>query len=201
MALLSLGTLDTFTENHYGRELRSKSPATIFEEETRKYPMDYKFDIFLSHSYNDARLTLARLLGLKSILGAFNYSVYVDWIIDTQLHRETVSAETAKWLRCRMDNSKCLLFATSQNSHDSLWMPWELGYKDGNTAKNGQIGMVAVLPIAQYQGETGFEGQEYLGMYPFVDYGLATNSEPRLWINYNGKSVSLDAWLAGTKPK
>ena len=196
MALLSLGNLDTFAANNYGRELRTKSAATIFEEETKNYPMDYKFDIFLSHSYNDAHLTLARLLGLKSILGAFNYSVYVDWIIDRQLDRETVTAQTAHCLRCRMDNSKCLLFTTSQNSQYSRWMPWELGYKDGNTAKDGVVGMVAILPIAQYQGQAGFEGQEYLGIYPYVDYGNNTQGEQHLWVNQNGQSVRFDIWIA-----
>ena len=200
MALISLGDLDGSTTKAYGPELRSKSASTIFEEDTKKYGWDYTFDIFLSHSYNDARMTLDRLLGLKAILQQFDYSVYVDWIIDNHLDREKVTPQTARVLRNRMDHSKSLVFTTSQNSQHSLWMPWELGYKDGHTAKDGELGMVAILPIAQYQGQSSFEGQEYLGMYPYIDYANDRAGRQRLWVNQDGKSVNFDAWLAGTKP-
>jgi hypothetical protein len=201
MALISLGDLDGSVTKAYGPQLRSRSAGTIFEEETKLYPMDYQFDIFLSHSYNDARMTMDRLLGLKAILGSFDYKVYVDWIIDSYLDRETVSSKTARTLRIRMDHSKSLVFTTSQNSQNSLWMPWELGYKDGNTAEDGELGMVAILPIAQYQGQTTFQGQEYLGMYPFIDYANNTLGRQMLWVNQNGKSVSFDAWIGGSTPR
>lgn len=50
-------------------------------------------------------------------------------------------------------------------------MPWELGYFDGFRSA------VAILPIAQTTQET-FNGQEYLGLYPYID-GSATS----LWVN------------------
>lgn len=201
MPLISVENLDGWATKSYGPQLRTKAAAKILEEETKQYPNDYEFDIFLSHSYTDLRITLERLLGLKAILETFNYKVYVDWIIDSNLNRETVSAETARTLRIRMDRSKSLVFTTSQNSQNSLWMPWELGYKDGHTAKEGDLGMVAILPIAHYQGQNNFEGQEYLGMYPFVSYGDDQAGRQRLWVNQNGKIINFDAWLTGSKPK
>ena len=200
MALISLGDLDGNATKSYGPQLRTKSAATIFEEETKRFPMDYQFDIFLSHCYNDVRITLERLLGLKTILEAFSYKVYVDWIIDTDLSRENVTPRTARTLRIRMDHSKSLVFTTSETSQNSKWMPWELGYKDGNTAKDGDLGMVAILPIAQYQGQNSYEGQEYLGMYPYIDYANDKAGRQRLWVNQDGKSVNFDVWLAGSKP-
>jgi hypothetical protein len=42
-------------------------------------------------------------------------------------------------------------------------MPWELGFFDGY-----RPGQVAILPLVRTSGET-FEGQEYLGLYPYVE--------------------------------
>ena len=85
------------------------------------------FDIFLSHSYNDRKIIPA----LKKKLESFGFSVYVDWITDHLLSRKNVTKETAQVLQKRMKQSKCLIYATSQNSSTSKWMPWELGYFDG----------------------------------------------------------------------
>jgi hypothetical protein len=135
----------------------TKSAATILNEQANA--ADYRtFDIFLSHSYQDAEL----IHGLMKELEAMGYSVYVDWIIDRQLSRSSVSARTAEVLRRRMRNCRALFFATSDNSSDSKWMPWELGFFDGIRGK------VAVLPILDTEYASGYEGQEYLGLYPYV---------------------------------
>jgi hypothetical protein len=42
-------------------------------------------------------------------------------------------------------------------------MPWELGYFDGLG------GAISVLPIVKAENEV-FNGQEFLGLYPYVDY-------------------------------
>lgn len=50
-------------------------------------------------------------------------------------------------------------------------MPWELGYFDGFRSA------VAILPIAATD-QSSFAGQEYLGLYPYIDGSTAT-----LWVN------------------
>jgi hypothetical protein len=119
------------------------------------------FDIFLSHSYKDKDIIPV----LKKELESMGYKVYVDWITDKLLSREEVTKETAKVLQKRMQQSKCLFFATSENSPSSKWMPWELGYFDGIKDKR-----VAVLPIStQSNGFSEYyKGQEYLGLYCWV---------------------------------
>src|SRR4051812_42152795 len=86
-----------------------------------------RFDVFLSHSIADARA----ISGVKSILERAGLSVYVDWIDDPLLDRERVSYRSAEVLRGRMQQSSSLIFATSEASVGSKWMPWELGYFDG----------------------------------------------------------------------
>ena len=44
---------------------------------------DQTFDVFLSHSYLDADL----VLGLKEQIEQMGYSVYVDWVTDSELER------------------------------------------------------------------------------------------------------------------
>jgi hypothetical protein len=73
---------------------------------------------------------------------------------------------TAERLRQRMRQSSALIYAHSNQSGSSKWMPWELGYFDGYKSA------VAILPVAQTSQES-FTGQEYLGLYPYID-GSAT---------------------------
>jgi hypothetical protein len=65
-------------------------------------------------------------------------------------------------------------------------MPWELGYFDGF-----RPGHVAILPLVKATG-AGFNGQEYLGLYPYVEdisftvggrkLGVSTSSDRALKI-------------------
>jgi len=68
-------------------------------------------------------------------------------------------------------------------------MPWELGYMDARTKQ------VAIAPILD-DLEKDFEGQEYLGIYPYLDLTGDTfyiHSNPKTWINLKG-------WLEGNIP-
>jgi hypothetical protein len=118
-----------------------------------------RFDVFLSH----ARLDAVEVLGVKNILENQGLTVYVDWIEDPQLDRTHVTPSTAAHLRSRMRQCDSLIFATSDSSPDSKWMPWELGYFDGY-----KPGHIAVLPLVDTSTQ-GFDGQEYLGLYPSIE--------------------------------
>lgn len=182
------------------RELRkrvsiTKTASQVLVENARASSID-QFDVFLSHSYKDAQTLGAEdLLRIKALLESHGLTVYVDWIVDQQLNREKVDTDTAKVIRTRMDQSKCLLFATSATSSDSKWMPWELGYKDGASNR------AAVLPIVDLRSEK-FHGQEYLGLYPYVTRARNNRGELQLWIETSdGKFVSFDSWLrTGAQP-
>lgn len=118
------------------------------------------FDIFLSHSKMDEKY----VLGAKRILEEKGLSVYVDWLEDTQLDRSMVNKETADYIRKRMKQCKLLFYLHTPNSRVSKWCPWELGYFDGYTESAERT---MVFPLVN-SGES-FKGQEYLGLYPFVD--------------------------------
>jgi len=117
------------------------------------------FDIFLSHSRLDGEI----VLGVKTVLEGLGQTVYVDWVDDPHLDRRNVTPATAHKLRIRMRQSKSLFYVHSGNASTSRWMPWELGYFDGFN------GSVAILPLVQSSLQTTYKGEEYLGLYPYVD--------------------------------
>ena len=168
-----------------------KSAGTILNERILAKANVEQFDIFLSHSLTDQNLILGIWLSLEDM----GYEVYVDWIHDRQLSRDNVTKETAQVLRRRMRGSKSLLFVTTANSSSSKWMPWELGYKDG------QNNHAAILPVSQNDANS-YSGQEYLGIYPYITKDTAQGEvKDRLWINESSTCyVSFDAWLSGKEP-
>ncbi|MFC1855330.1 toll/interleukin-1 receptor domain-containing protein [Thermodesulfobacteriota bacterium] len=143
------------------------------------------FNIFLSHSYKDKRYIHKLKEHIENI---YRITCYVDWINEPRaLDRNNIDHNTAELLRKRMSQSQSLIFCTSDNSSDSKWMPWELGYFDALK------GRVAILPIVD-EGKT-FIGQEYLGLYPYIDM-----SGRKICVNSNrvrGKYVNLSEWLMG----
>ena len=141
------------------RSRLQKSAPQILREEARGFSKEVSYDVFLSHSYDDAEV----ILGIKNIMESFGLRVYVDWIEDPALDRTKVRAKTAGILRERMRSAASLVYVHSANASDSVWMPWELGYFDGFKPT-----YVWILPLV-VTSDSEFKGQEYLGLYPTVD--------------------------------
>lgn len=173
-------TKSILEETIYEAKLFSES-ATI-----KKISDTDVFDVFLSHSYKDKKY----IRKLKQIIEtAIGLRCYVDWITEpTVLDRNNISKNSADILRKRMRQSSSLIFCTSDNSPDSKWMPWELGYFDAYR------GRVAILPILD-EGKS-FQGQEYLGLYPYID-----KNDTIMWVNFGGGSyLNFKEWLSGREP-
>lgn len=146
---------------NYARSVTAslESYASKLESIVESQKHKYQFDVFLSHSVKDAEL----VLGVVRILEDMGKKVYVDWVVDKQLSRDSVTKETAETLRTRMKESSRLLYLATDNASSSKWMPWELGYFDG--LKSGKV---AILPLVD-SAYSSFQGQEYLGLYPALD--------------------------------
>ena len=136
-----------------------KRAGQVLSEQARAFDAALSYDIFLSHSSEDAEI----IYGVKRMIEALGLTVYVDWVEDPQLDRSKVTAKTAATLRARMKACSSLVYAHSANSSSSSWMPWELGYFDGFRPHQ-----VWILPlVSTYDSE--FKEQEYLGLYPPVE--------------------------------
>ena len=141
------------------RSYVSKSASQLLMEDSKKFSSINRYDIFLSHSYQDAEV----IYGIKTIVEKQGLKVYVDWLEDPGLDQGRVTARTAQILRERMKSCASLVYVHSSNSKESAWMPWELGYFDGL-----KFGYVWILPlVSEYDSE--FKGQEYLGLYPPIE--------------------------------
>ena len=149
-----------------GRNVSLEATKILNEQ---KYKIEKEYDIFLSHSFQDAETIYLLYAYLKSL----GWSVYVDWIEDTQLDRQNVTRSTAELLRIQMKRSKTLIYASSSASKDSKWMPWELGFFDGYKPKK-----IAILPITSDSNKyENYIGVEYLSLYPYIEVGTST-----LWL-------------------
>lgn len=152
------------------------------------------FDIFLSHSFLDKD----EVEGLYIELTNQGYSVYVDWIIDPHLDRTNVTKASAKLIQNRLKISKSLLLAISTNATVSKWMPWELGYVDGNTSK------CAIIPVSQSEyAPNSYLGSEYLSIYPFIKKVPTKGLGEKLFvIEESKKYIIFDNWIElGEQPK
>ena len=110
------------------------------------------FDVFLSHSHQDAEL----VLGAAKLLEERSLKVYVDWVVDRDRSNTATTPAHARMVRARMRQCRSLLYLCTDNSMGSKWTPWELGYFDAFR------GTVAILPLLD-TGNAAFSGAEYLG--------------------------------------
>jgi len=123
-------------------------------EKIKSQSENNKYDIFLSHSSKDKKL----IIMFKKKLVNMGYSVYVDWIDDSEARRNEITPK----LKVAMNNSYSLLYVHTHNSENSKWTPWEIGYFD---SKKGPS-KIGVMPILNDDNDiASYNGQEYLEQY------------------------------------
>lgn len=167
-----------------------KNASILLGEHLEAQASVSQHDVFLSHAYDDRKVVLGAALMIEDL----GYSVYIDWRDDPSLDRKRVSGATAEKLRVRMKGSRCLFYSTTQHASESKWMPWELGFKDGDNNR------CAILPISE-ESTDSYSGQEYLGIYPYVTQDPDQSQKKCLWIHRSSTCyIKFDAWLNGKEP-
>jgi hypothetical protein len=168
----------------------SNRQQQVFSENTQIQARKKAFDIFLSHSSFDRN----EVLTLVQLFNKSGYSVYVDWLYDEQLDRNNVTPDTAQILRFRMKHSRGLSYLDTENASQSKWCPWELGYFDGKSGNS----RCCILPVLSFATST-YHGQEYLGLYPYLEYSNQGSTNYDFWVREQGslKYIRLDSWLNG----
>lgn len=177
------------------RDINNSSQSRILNESHKLYfSQKENYDLFLSHSYLDKALVLT----LVDLFTKAGYYIYVDWIDDVQLDRRNVTASTANFIKTRIKQCKGLSYVSTSNIVSSKWCPWELGVADGL-----HDGKACILPILN-QGNS-YNGQEYLGLYPYIEYNRRNNSDYvyDFWVHDpkdRRKYIVLRNWLSGKQP-
>lgn len=83
----------------------------------------------------------------------------------------------------------------TENSKNSKWVPWELGFADGIKI----LGDIAILPILR-SAYGDFSGVEYMGIYPKIQEGILPDKRhvpsvfPPNEISSKGKWLT-EGWL------
>ena len=157
----------SYSRENYFKGVVSRMPI-IEQQRTFSAGLNELFDVFLSYNINDKDV----VKGIYYVLKNMGFKVYVDFMVDPQLDRRSVTKETAECIQSRLKHSKSLIYAQSSNAAMSKWMPWELGVVDGNTNK------CFIMPV-QKEDETINSRQEYLLLYPVI--GINTLSELRVY--------------------
>jgi len=122
--------------------------------------------VFLSHKHNDLK-DLQGVMGKLQNIGA---KVYID-SMDNKLPSETCGDTAIRIKEVIKFCNKFVLLAT-EKAIESYWCNWELGL--GDTHKF--IEHIAILPMKEI-GEHDFQykGNEYLQIYPTIDYESGKN--------------------------
>lgn len=177
---------------HTLRKGLAKTAAHIIVEAAIT-PLDKEWDVFLSYSRRDRNALPEVIDRLKNE----GLTVYVDEEADADLDPNNVDALTAERIRARLLHSQALFVLTSRNASGSRWVPWELGFADGAGKR------VAVLPfIDSNRNILRFKGNEYLGLYPWLDDTLDDKNVRFLWATDSVSSnfyCRLDHWLDGNE--
>lgn len=144
--------------------------------------------VFLSYNSRDRDY----LPGAILLLEAHGGKVYVD-LKDSRLPK-TPSPKTANILRDSMQKCRRLVVFVSTNSKDSKWIPWELGFGDGDKKEYS----IALLPVATSADEQEWAGQEYFGLYQRIVFGRINGRPKDEWIVHNhheNSAIPLGQWL------
>jgi TIR domain len=157
--------------NEYVAPLQAK--GTAYNSDQAEVTM------FLSHSHKDRDLIEPAVAFLRS----HGVKIYVDWMDEGM--PEVISGETAKNLKERIQQQKKFLVLVTENSKDSRWVPWELGYADPTKGMDH----IAAFPVAD-SGD--FTHNEYLKIYPRVQF---VSNIWWVWREDPLKLTELSVWL------
>ena len=169
--------------------LRSLTPQVGVVNEARSqircFSAYYRnLSVFLSHKHNE----LEHLERVRSVLERLHTAVYVDWA-DPEMQHPT-DRKTAKALKDKIKKYDKFIFIASDAAIHSGWCNWEVGYGD---AQKYDTDKIAIFPIKQ--DNRIWEGNEYLQLYPSIEYNTIIKV---FYVKYyfdNNKIVPLFDWL------
>jgi hypothetical protein len=123
--------------------------------------------VFLSHKHDDD-VDKRGAMGLLENHGA---KVYID-TMDNTMPGQTCG-DTAKRIKEIIKFCNKFIFLATERAIESYWCNWELGI--GDTHK--YINHIAIIPIKE-EGtyDSQYKGNEYLTIYPSIDYEDGTSS-------------------------
>lgn len=143
--------------------LKAYGKQSTLTKSLREAKLKNKQTAFLCHSHKDEDMAK----GLQNLLVANGWDIYIDWQ-DVDLP-ETPNEITADKIRSKITESDWFMFLATANSRSSRWCPWEIGFAD-----NIKRDKLIIIPT---EGNDGWEGNEYLGLYKRLNKGKIEDKE------------------------
>ncbi|MDX1956933.1 MAG: toll/interleukin-1 receptor domain-containing protein [Leptospiraceae bacterium] len=168
------------------------SKSILSEDHTLGGDAADNYDIFLSHSSIDTKY----FRNLRNFFSQYGANAYIDRF-DASLPNRT-SAQTAHMLVNKISSYRKFIVLVTENSLNSNWVPWELGFAHGRKEHID----IALLPISEYSTEESWINYEYLGLYNKIVKRLNPQTNKSQWCLFDVKTQTyhyLWNWLV--KPK
>jgi hypothetical protein len=144
--------------------MESLNESMIFDSVTA---FSSKPTIFLSHKHDDLK-DLQGVMGALKDLGA---KVYID-SMDNKMPNHT-SGETALRIKEIIKYCDKFIILATDKAIESYWCNWELGIGDIHK----YVEHIAILPMKEKgEGDYKYKGNEYLQIYPSIDYENGTGT-------------------------
>ena len=134
-----------------------------------KTAYDTKTTVFLSHKHKEVE-ELEEARGVIELLEDMGVKVYID-SMDNKMPEQT-SGETASRIKDVIKYCNKFILLATEKAIESYWCNWELGIGDVHKFERN----IAILPVkekGQYNHQ--YKGNEYLQIYPHIDYEDGTS--------------------------
>lgn len=160
-----------FERGHFDGSKTSESLSMESLYESRKFDSvsasTSKPTIFLSHKHDD----LEDLRGVMGMLQKMGAQIYID-SMDNKIPNQT-SGETAHRIKDVIKYCNKFILLATNKAIESFWCNWELGIGDTHKYVNN----IAILPIKEKGShDYYYKGNEYLQIYPTIDYEDGTKA-------------------------
>lgn len=167
MAILSKKYLNELVNKRVINERFSINDFNRVDNDTKRY------QIFFSYSYPDKEYAIK----LVNLLEKSGFSVYIDLRDPTLSRAKETNRQTIERIAKVMNRCKCLVYMHTYSAKTSKWCPWELGYISGRT--NFRCATILLI-----EDKEEFPRQEYLEIYPYIDYEKSSESDVyTFWVN------------------
>lgn len=130
---------------------------------------DTKTTVFLSHKHKELE-ELEEATGVIELLEDMGVKVYID-SMDNKMPEQT-SGETASRIKDVIKYCNKFILLATEKAIESYWCNWELGIGDVHKFERN-IAIVPVKEKGQYNHQ--YKGNEYLQIYPHIDYEDGTS--------------------------
>jgi len=160
-----------FERGHFDKSIIQESIINKSLNESRTFDSATAYSskptIFLSHKHDD----LQDLQGVMGKLLESGAEVYID-SMDNKMPNQT-SGETALRIKKVIKYCNKFVLLATDKAIESFWCNWELGI--GDTHK--YIQHMAILPMKEKGTfDYRYKGNEYLQIYPTIDYEDGTSA-------------------------